>query len=411
MDLNNVQKAIDSAFLNLMKIRPFFGAMASCMNVSISKNVPSAGVTFDKKFKKVRLLINPEWWMERTPLEQTAVLIHECEHILQKHIFDYNFLPNKMVANMAMDIHINQRIENLPAGCLHHYNFEDKNGTVFPADRSSSEYYDLLMKEETKYRSRPQPDQAEDESYDKEDTHGKYKTVPLEQVKPFDEHDWDSLSEEEKMQITSDLLKRSLEKQHYSHSQDASTAKDILNDISVQFAELDYKKILEKAVKKSLPTKDRESTWFRPNKRYGYTAPGSKAKQAPKVDFYIDSSGSMSVEEINFAFSVVDKFLTVVDRCKISLFHTSVYKTENYKKGKCLDKSEFQIGGTDLTEVMRNICTNTADLSIIITDGYYSDVEVKPVGKKVLFLITQGGNMQHPLTRFGESVALKKGVR
>lgn len=421
MNSYQIKRTIDNSFIYLLRTRPFYGAMLSSFNMTLTHTIPTAGVGYDAKTQRLLLMISPDFWAKLTEDERIAVLTHECDHVLNKHIIDYGFLKNKQMANIAMDIHINQYIKNLPKDCMFFYNFEDSNGVQFKPNLSTVEYYNMLEKEECKYRKRPgdqtedkQSEQSKDdkknkeEKYDKIDQYGKYRSESIERVLSWDSHDWDNIPEEEKLKAISDLMKRSLDKVHNSYDSDSNKAKQLLDKILERFAELNYKKLLENAIKKSLPAKDREYTWFRPNKRHGYVAPGTRSKRIPKVDFYIDSSGSMSVREINFALATVDKFLTLIDKCNINLFHTEVYNSQKYKKGHKVKESEFETGGTDLTGVMQKIVRSQADLSIIITDGYYGDVEIK-TDKKLLFLITKGGTVDHPLKRFGETIQLKEG--
>ncbi|MCJ7641832.1 MAG: hypothetical protein MUO29_08070 [Desulfobacterales bacterium] len=61
---------------------------------------------------------------------------------------------------------------------------------------------------------------------------------------------------------------------------------------------------------------------------------------------------------------------------------------------------------------MRKIADTRPDLAIILTDGYYSDVDVEkwlPNGVKFpqcLFIISRGGTKDHPLTRLGKTIKI-----
>ncbi|NBU14776.1 MAG: hypothetical protein EBT35_09305, partial [Alphaproteobacteria bacterium] len=125
------------------------------------------------------------------------------------------------------------------------------------------------------------------------------------------------------------------------------------------------------------------------------------------------TSGSISVEEANEFLEIVDQFLRVgARRCRLGFFHTDLYKDEDYKLGTRIDRGQIQSGGTDLTPVMKEIIKRDDDLSIIITDGCYSDVPVetwlKPGQKipQILFIISKGGDEKHPLRRFGETIKI-----
>jgi predicted metal-dependent peptidase len=167
------------------------------------------------------------------------------------------------------------------------------------------------------------------------------------------------------------------------------------------------------AMKRHAAGHDRKKTWTRKSKRFGNKAPGTKVGDLPKLHNYIDTSGSISIEEANEFLEVVDQFLRVGARkCKLGFFHTALYKDEDYKLGSRIKREDIQSGGTDLTPVMQNILKTKADLSIVITDGCYGDVPVESwmrPGEKwpqTLFIISKGGTEDHPLKRLGETVKI-----
>ena len=80
--------------------------------------------------------------------------------------------------------------------------------------------------------------------------------------------------------------------------------------------------------------------------------------------------------------------------------------------GTKIDRAEIQSGGTDLAETLQDILKRRGDLSIIITDGCYSDVEyeswLKPgeIFPQVLWIISKQGTEDHPLKRIGDTVKI-----
>ena len=80
----------------------------------------------------------------------------------------------------------------------------------------------------------------------------------------IDEHDWESLSEEEKKQMAEEMkgmIKRTIEKTNYGKSQIPDSIKDLLQEIESFIQNLDYKNILANAIKKHASTSDRAGTW------------------------------------------------------------------------------------------------------------------------------------------------------
>jgi predicted metal-dependent peptidase len=221
------------------------------------------------------------------------------------------------------------------------------------------------------------------------------------------------------MDAVEDLMKRAMIKSNTDYSQLPGSVKDLLNDIKTRRAELNYKGLILAAIKRSASGHDRKGTWTRKNKRYGFAAPGTKNAELPKLDIYLDTSGSISIEELSSFLEIVDEFLRVgVRKCTINCFHTSHYLRKPYKSGdREMLKKSVESGGTDLTDVFKSIVKNRSDLSIIISDGFYADVPVESMLKPgqtvptTLFIISKGGSQDHPLLRIGNTVRVPDGSK
>ena len=112
------------------------------LNKQWSTKVPTAGVS--RLGINYQLYLNEEFWDKLTPDQRIGLLKHEILHIAFFHITDYDHLSDKMIANIAMDIEINQYIDSifLPPGpqlpeVYPELNLEPKKGTKY--------YYDKLM--------------------------------------------------------------------------------------------------------------------------------------------------------------------------------------------------------------------------------------------------------------------------
>lgn len=123
---------------------------------------------------------------------------------------------------------------------------------------------------------------------------------------------------------------------------------------------------------------------------------------------YVDTSGSISHRELNEFLGIMDKFLKVgVRTCTLGLWHTNMYYKKPYKYGQQLNVEDVESGGTELSDVLRDINKFTPDLSIILTDGYYGIPEVKPKGE-IVWIISKGGDMNHPMKHIGKTISLDK---
>lgn len=395
------KKNLETSLHEIRDEFPYIGFILQCLHIKAHTGIPTAGVAFNKKAKKFEMMINPNFFNKMTAEEQKAVLLHEIYHLTHKHVYMmYKYKSNdRKMLNCAMDLVINQLINNLPKQALTLKGFKEKYGVDLKANQTTEYYFEQLKKakDEGKF------DKKDGDQGDEEGQGGGPETL--------DEHDWQESEEdsEEAMKASKDLFQRAKQKASLSHSNVPREFEDLIEDLEVNIKKLNYKKLLDLAYFKSLPNTDRQPTWSRPNKRYFGMAPGSKANTSPKIDTYLDTSGSISVDEFNFFMRHNDKFLKFTNKkCQLYYFHTSLYHTEKYKVGKEVDRTNIKIGGTDLQETIDNIIKKKADLAIIFTDGCYNNVVTKGKVPPILFVISENGQVDHPLKHLGTTVKFQQ---
>lgn len=421
------------------KTHQFMGAVLQSLTINYSHQLPTAGILFNTDAKHWEMLINPYFFCKKLNAEQRkAVLLHELSHILHKHPLRVPFLkiaPRKRILmNIGADMAINQFIKNLPDGCPQCTPYDPEHPNACPNDMCPGrgiflrDFYDI--DEKTKARIPWKPNQTMEHYYEKmltrfedpeEDGEGDGQgnagggadTGDLPNT--IDEHLWDNGAVEEKdmLDATEELAKRAMVKARLEYDALPGSVKELLEDIKQRRAELNYKQLIMSAMKRHASGHDRNYTWTRPSKRYGNKARGTKVGELPKLHNFIDTSGSISIEEANGFLDVVDQFLRVGSRkCDLGFFHTSLYKDDKYKMGTKIAREDIQSGGTDLTPVMQKILEQKPDLSVILTDGCYGDVNceqwMKPGEKfpQTLFIISKDGTTDHPLKRFGETIKI-----
>jgi len=137
----NKTESLAKASKNLMLKEPFYGMFLIMLNKVWNNQIPTAGVS--RLGINYQLSINEEFWSKLTELTHQGLLKHELLHIAFFHLTDYDFLTDKQVANIAMDLEINQYIDNdmLPEGGMTlslfpELNLDKKAGTRY--------YYDKL---------------------------------------------------------------------------------------------------------------------------------------------------------------------------------------------------------------------------------------------------------------------------
>lgn len=230
----------------------------------------------------------------------------------------------------------------------------------------------------------------------------------------FDSHSWDGNAEEgEMMDATEELVKRAMQKRGLTYDKLPGHVKELLTDIEARRNELNYRQLILSAIKKHASGFERRNSWSRRSRRFGNKAPGTKNGELPFLDTYIDTSGSISIQEANDFLDIIDNFLKVGSRkCDLNLWHTRVYHSQKYKLGDRIKDEEWQSGGTCLEDTLKLIHKKQPDLAIILTDGCYCDVDVESwmnPGEhfpQCIFIISRDGSERHPLTRLGETVKI-----
>jgi predicted metal-dependent peptidase len=432
VSVEDKSQCLATAIYETSKSHPFLGSVLQCLTIQYSHQLPTAGILFNTDAKRWDMLVNPYFFCKKlNAAQRKAVLIHELSHITHKHPLRVPFLKisarKRMLMNIAADMAINQFIKDLPSGCQHcppieakqpcpdemcpgrcidvkdYYDVDEKtqNKLPWPTNQTMEAYYERLIK---RFEDPDKDDKGEGSAGGGTDTSDLPDTI--------DEHMWDGAGDEKEMlDATEELVKRAMVKSRLSFDDLPGHIKDLLEEIKTRRAELNYKALIMAAMKKHASGHNRKSTWNRKNKRLGFKAPGTKVGDLPKLELHLDTSGSISTEELNEFLEIVDQFLKVGARkCNLSFFHTELYGRQQYKMGTKINKNDIQSGGTELTQTMQDIFQRRGDLSIIITDGCYGDVPVESWMKpgqqfpQVLWIISKGGTEDHPLKRIGDTV-------
>jgi predicted metal-dependent peptidase len=128
---------------DLMLQEPFYGLFLLMLNKEWTKKVPTAGVMISGI--NYKLAINEDFWSSLVKEHKQGLLKHELLHIAFYHLVSFEHLTNHDLANIAMDLEINQYIDaaKLPPGgqTLDLYpelDLKPKEGTIA--------YYEKLMK-------------------------------------------------------------------------------------------------------------------------------------------------------------------------------------------------------------------------------------------------------------------------
>lgn len=157
---------------------------------------------------------------------------------------------------------------------------------------------------------------------------------------------------------------------------------------------MDYRKILSN-FHASMLSQRRKLTRMHPNRRYGYDFMGSKYEPKTKLLVAVDVSGSISKDDLNTFFSIINRFFSYgIDSIEVVTFDTQIHDRISFPKARKSVKITGR-GGTyfqpavDLYEKEKQF-----DGMIIFTDGY-ADVPYKRTNKKILWILSNKENYEN----------------
>ena len=141
--MRNNQDQLSRISKTLIFSEPFYGIFLIGLQKQFTKDCATAGV--GKHGIGMRLVINPDFFMDLSEDHQHGLLKHELLHIAFGHIILSDRYPNKKLFNIAADIEINQYIAEhmLPEGGLTLNSFPGTDVHMHPK-AGTKVYYDLL---------------------------------------------------------------------------------------------------------------------------------------------------------------------------------------------------------------------------------------------------------------------------
>lgn len=104
------QQSLSKTGKELMLKEPYYGFFLIMLNkLWDSRRVPTAGVS--KNGINYQLIINPDFWQSLSEEHRLGLLKHELLHIAFGHLTSFFKFTDKKLANVAMDMEINQYIQ------------------------------------------------------------------------------------------------------------------------------------------------------------------------------------------------------------------------------------------------------------------------------------------------------------
>jgi predicted metal-dependent peptidase len=373
----DVKNKLNSAISKLVAFRPLYGEVFLFLNKKERKDLPTMAVGVIRRVD-LALYYNPDFVAKLSATELRGVLKHEALHILLHHLTrSKHFAYNMKGYNLAADAAINCHIEGLPDGAIYPATFG------LEENQSAEWYYEKLKKE----------------AEENEDGFG---GLGEKYGETLDDHsmweDFDDDIVEEKIRGIAEKAIKAQEKKGWGNIAGGIAAQIIAANKPV----VNWKKEVRWFINK-LVMMGRRNTRMRPNRRYGFTSPGSKRNYTSRLLVAFDTSGSVSDKQLEYFATELNGMIDHVEVDFIQ-FDTQVYgKPQPFSK----KKSSIAIkgrGGTCFAPVIQMVDELKYDGLAVFTDGY-APFPDKPKARVLWAVCKQDEGVNFP---YGKKVVIEQ---
>jgi len=394
MNKPNKVASLGKACKDLMLKEPFYGLFLIGLNKKWDERIPTAGVGLNKI--NTELIINSDFWNELTPPQQMGLLKHELLHIAFFHLTDYNHLEDHQLANIAMDIEINQYIDinylptdpapQLPS-TYPDLNLDLKAGTLY--------YYEKLKEESDKKNKDMQAMVGAMENGEGECTlpsTGENVQLP--------QHKWEEMAELD--EATEKLVKAQVghimnqvaEQVKKSQGNIPGEIEILLEDFNTtEPPKFDWRGYVRRFHGKSIKTYTKKSR--RKFSKRMPEFPGLKIKQQKHILVGIDTSASVNNDELREFYQEIHHMHKTGSEVTVIQCDTAIAKIEKFNP-----RNEYEVkgrGGTSFQPVIDYYNENQHKYSCLmyLTDGEASAPE-NPKGN-ILWVLSSISDMNENL--------------
>lgn len=370
----------------LMLKEPYYGFFLIMLNKVWRKDLPTAGVS--KHNINYQLAINEDFWNSLSDDHKTGLLKHELLHIAFGHLVSFSSFSNKKLANVAMDMEINQYIEAswLPEGGI---NIDDYTDIQLDRKAGCRYYYDQLLRlQDEKDKNGTSGDQEMDKLLDN------IASGDIPDHSTWEE--FEDMSEAEKKLIEKQVQKILKDAKEQTVKKRGSVPGEIEGLIvldEVTKAKFDWKGYLRRFTGTSTKIFTKKIR-RKENHRYEDN-PGLKIKMKQHMLLAIDTSGSVSDTELTEFMNEIHHIhkagvdITIV-QCDTSIRSIEAYKGKN-------DLKVHGRGGTEFDPVLDYYNANLKKYTSLV---YFTDGEcytsVKP-RNRVLWVLSERSEMNQDL--------------
>ena len=326
------------------------------------------------------LFFNPEFFMGLDPAERLFLMLHEVMHTVYNHLTRRGFRDAK-TWNEAGDYIINddlkQRGYTMPKSGLHNADYRGM---------STDKVYEILMKNKDEGNQNdptPWPDlmtpQGEEDNSNPGNTSAKSMGgVEAPSAKDIEDH-------------AAQIISQAIQASELANEPASSLPPGIKRDLETMLhPKLPWYRILAKFLN-SLARDD--YSWSRPNRRLisqGIFMPSLRNETVGRIDFAIDTSGSVSKDDFNHFMSEIGHVMI-----KFKPKEVGIIQFDHQLQGSdkvCSPQEFFKIefkggGGTNILPAIEEFKNNDAKALIILTDGYFHHNKSMNPGRPVIWCI------------------------
>lgn len=340
----------------------FYGLFLAELNKSFEDDLPTACVGKHHSSNNISLMLGKKWW-EKTcwnNSRKTWTLIHELEHVMREHLSEVaeGMYPDRKLANIAMDMSINQCIPNEEApdpnedGVSQLVFFENFAHLKMEPMQSSLYYYNRLSDaKQEKKDSKKRNEDSQSPYQQPGNGRGTSGSPELDKWLDSDEDGtmvdwhkhWDDLingmGDKEK-----DLFKKEIQEAVRRVAEETQKMQGhvpvhVSNSVNANFGNkppvISWKTLFNRFVGSTLSTEVFQ-TRKRPNFRFE-DAPVHKYKNKVRIVVGLDTSGSVSEEELKEFFGQVKHMWKAGVKVDICLWDASCEDAYEYKENQPIE--------------------------------------------------------------------------
>ncbi len=421
--MNPILDEIAKTSIQLMLKEPFYGHFFSSVLKDISEKTDSVAISMSGK-QMLKLIVNEEYWQnvlkddseEKTKDLRYGAIKHQILHIVFKHLLRISEFGNKQLFGMAADLTSNQYINSsqLTEDAINLESFPDFN---FQRGQSIDYYYKRLSEELDEISGSSFADSEEEEEInDDEDISNATDSESDEnedpELNPSQQKLKELLEDKNNRQLNQHKFWEEMTKMSSAERKiiEAMINDSIINSVQrmkeKNYGHLpaglqEYINLLVESLKPNVNWRrvlrlfaasssrtQLKNTIRRPSKRYG-TTPGIKIQRKQKLLVAVDTSGSVSNEELKEFFG--ELYHIWKQGAEIFIVECDVIIHNKYfYKGKPPTVISGR-GGTDFNAPLTFANDEyQPDAIIYFTDGFASEPYVIS-RKPILWMITSQG--------------------